>query len=87
LIIEKWLDDVFVWSSEHGNLTLEIPFGWYTPKKWNQRGPSKLTLWKRKHRKELHEFKLLTGTGETSRKWMDEKQKELRKLKKSGKIN
>ena len=87
LVIEKWIDEVFVWSSEHGNLTLEIPFGWYTPKKWNQRGPSKLTLWKRKHHKELSELKLLTGTGLDSRKWMAVKQKELRKLKKSGRIN
>jgi hypothetical protein len=76
LIIEKWFDDVFVWSSENGNITVEIPFGWYTPRKNGGTGDSPLTQWKNKHRKELNEFKRLSGDKNTLKQWRKEKKKE-----------
>lgn len=87
MVIEKWLDGVFIWSSENGNLTVEIPYGWYTPRRHGMRGRSPYMIWKKKHRQELKALKSLTGNKSTSKKWMSEKQKELRKLKKSGRIN
>lgn len=75
MVIEKWLDGVFIWSSENGNITIEIPFGWYTPKKWGGKGDSQLTEWKRKHQKELKEFKKLTGDKFTLKEWRKEREK------------
>lgn len=75
MIIEQWLDDVFVWSSENGNITIDIPFGWDTPKKRGGTGDSPLTEWKRKHRKELQEFKKLSGDKFTLIEWRQEKKK------------
>lgn len=75
MVIEKWLDGVFIWSSENGNITIEIPFGWFTPKKNGGKGDSPLTEWKRKHHKELVEFKKLTGDKFTLKKWRTEMRK------------
>jgi len=83
LIIGKWIDEVFVVSSENGNLTLEVPFGWNTPNlPWNGgSGPSKLTQWKKLHHKELEDFKKLTGNDLTLKNWREDQQKILNKQK------
>jgi len=86
LIIGKWIDDVFVCSSENGNVTLEVPVGWITPKlPWHRGpsgGPSPLTLWKRKHHKELENFKKLTGDEITLKNWRAEQQQKIDETKK-----
>ena len=82
MIIEKWIDDVFVWSSENGSIKLEIPAGWNTPRRYNVNRDSKLTIWKKKHHKELSEFKKLTGDKLTQKKWREDQQIEMDRVKK-----
>jgi len=61
LVIEKWIDDVFIWSSENGKLTIEIPSGWYTRGSGFKFIPTcKLALWKKKHQKQLNDLKKLS---------------------------
>jgi hypothetical protein len=74
LKIEKWVDEVFIWSSENGNLTLEVPAGWYTPKRHGHDGKAPLREWKKKHQKELAEFKKLTGDRLILNEWRKEQQ-------------
>lgn len=54
------IDEIFVWESNNGVLTLEVPFGWETPRRWGKRGDSRLTQWKRKHQQELDEMRNLS---------------------------
>jgi hypothetical protein len=54
------IDEIFVWESNNGVLTLEVPFGWYTPRRWGKKGDSQLTQWKRKHQQELDEMRNLS---------------------------
>ena len=54
------IDGVFVWESNNGILTVEIPFGWHTPSRWKQGGKSPLSEWKQVHRKELDELRKMS---------------------------
>jgi hypothetical protein len=54
------IDDVFIWESNNGVLTLEVPFGWDTPRKWCRTGDSRLTKWKKTHQQELDEMRNLS---------------------------
>lgn len=83
MIIGKWIDDVFVHSSENGNLTLEVPMGWYTPRRRNINKDSNLTKWKKRHHKELEHLKKLTGNDETLKNWRADQQKIIAEKKKS----
>lgn len=56
------IDVVFVWESNNGVLTIEIPFGWDTPRKRGGTGDSPLTKWKKLHREKLDELRNLSRT-------------------------
>lgn len=82
MIIEKWIDDVFIWSSENGNLTLEIPSGWITPRRYNINRDSNLTKWKKLHHKDLEDLKKLSGNEKTLKNWREDQQKIMSETKK-----
>jgi len=83
LIVEKRIDDVFVWSSENGSLTIEIPYGWRARDKYFKFAPNcELAKWKRKHRAELNELRKMSGDKSTLKQWREEQQVELERMKK-----
>jgi len=51
---------VFVWESNNGKLTIQIPHGWNTPRRYGGSGDSPLTKWKKEHRQELNELRKLS---------------------------
>ena len=61
MVIEKWIDDVFIWSSEDKKLTIDIPYGWRARDSKGKFLPNcELAKWKRKHQKELNDLKKLS---------------------------
>lgn len=83
MIIGKWIDDVFVVSSENGNLTLDIPSYWRTRDGNFKFIPNcRYARWKRKHRKEIAELKKLSGNKITLKEWRTDQQNELIEWKK-----
>ena len=55
------IDGVFIWESNNGVLTIEIPSGWYSRESGFKFIPtSKLPQWKKQHRKELDELRKLS---------------------------
>ena len=52
---------VFVWESNDGKLTIEIPYGWRARDGYMKFLPNcELSQWKKEHREELNELRKLS---------------------------